>query len=152
GLDDRRDDAGLRDDAAHRADRATPGLLRDLADPQLELRRAGERVAARVHRRRARVRGLAAERDEVTLDAEGAEHDAEGQAQRLEHRALLEVQLEIGRRILELRARVESPVEVDAVRGERIGPENAAGIAPLADLRLVVHRARGGRRAEERAP
>src|SRR3954462_14867007 len=32
GLDDRRDDARLRDDASHRADRSAPDPLRDLAD------------------------------------------------------------------------------------------------------------------------
>ena len=59
GLDDRRDDARLRDDAAHRADRAAADALGDLAELELELRGAGERVAALVHRRRAGVRGLA---------------------------------------------------------------------------------------------
>ena len=80
-----------------------PTRLRDLAELELELRGAGERVAALVHRRRAGVRGLAAERDEVALDAEGAEHDAERQVERLEHRPLLDVELEVRRRVLELR-------------------------------------------------
>ena len=40
-LDDRRDDARLGDDAAHRADCSAAGTLGDLADLQLELRRAG---------------------------------------------------------------------------------------------------------------
>ena len=38
----------------------SPDLARDVADLERELRRAGERVAAHVHRRRAGVRGLAA--------------------------------------------------------------------------------------------
>src|SRR5258706_6739231 len=63
GLDDRRDDAGLRDDAAHRADRALPCPFRDLTDLELESRGARERVAPLVHRRRARMCGLAAEGD-----------------------------------------------------------------------------------------
>ena len=36
--------------------------------------------------------------DPVALDAEGAEHDAEREVQRLEHRPLLDVQLEVGGR------------------------------------------------------
>ena len=77
GLDDRCDDSGLRHDAAHRADRAVPCPLRDLADLELEPRRARERIAALVHRRRARVCSLAAEGDLVPLDAERSEDDAE---------------------------------------------------------------------------
>ena len=54
GLDDRGDDPRLADDAARRAHRAVADLGGDLADLERELRRAGERVAALVHRRRAR--------------------------------------------------------------------------------------------------
>src|SRR6185437_13277185 len=74
-----------------------------------------------VHRRRARVRGLASPGDPVALNAEGAEHDAERQAQRLQHRPLLDVQLEVGDRVLELRPRLGRAIEVDAVGGERVG-------------------------------
>ena len=74
----------------------SPVRARDVADLERELRRAGERVAALVHRRRAGVRRLAAPRDAVALDAERAEHDAERQIERLEHRPLLDVQLEVG--------------------------------------------------------
>ena len=77
----------------------SPTSRRDRPDLERELRRAGERVAALVHRRRAGVRRLAAPRDEVALDAERAEHDAERQVERLEHRALLDVQLEIRGRV-----------------------------------------------------
>src|SRR2546423_1522077 len=79
GPDDRRDDARLGDDAAHRADGAFAGSLGDFPDLELEPRSAGERVAALVHRSGAGVRGLAAERDLVTLDAERAEDDPERQ-------------------------------------------------------------------------
>ena len=85
------------------------------ADVERQLRGAGERVAALVHRRRAGVRRLAAPRDARALDAERAEHDAERQIHRLEHRALLDVQLEVGAGAFELRARLERAVEVDAV-------------------------------------
>ena len=95
---------GLQTTPPRRADGAVAGPLRDLAELERELRGAGERVAALVHRRRAGVRGLAAPGDPVALDAERAEHDAEREVQRLEHRALLDVQLEVGGRVLELRS------------------------------------------------
>src|SRR5207244_4675873 len=103
GLDDGRHDARLRDNTAHRAHGAAAGSLRDLADLELQLRRTGESVATLVHRRRAGMRGLPPERDEVPLDAERAEDDAERQIHRLEHRPLLDVQLEVRRSLLELR-------------------------------------------------
>ena len=55
-----------------------------------------ERVAPVVHRRGAGVRVGAGEAQPVALDAEAAEHDAERQAEPLQHRALLDVQLEVG--------------------------------------------------------
>ena len=78
------------------------------------------------------MRGLAPPRDPVPLDAEGAEHRAERQVHRLEHRALLDVQLEIGRRMLELRARLQGAVEVDAVLAERVGQRHAVAVLELA--------------------
>ena len=74
-LDHRRDDPGLAHDAARRAHGSVAGSLCDLSDLECELRRAGERVAAHIHRRRAGVGGLAAERDLVAFDAERAEDD-----------------------------------------------------------------------------
>ena len=59
---------------------------------------------------------LALPRDQVPLDAEGAEDDPEREVHGLEHRALLDVELEVGDRAVELAARVERAVEVDAVR------------------------------------
>ena len=114
-LHDRGDDPRLRHDAADRAYRAFTGPLRDLADLEFEPRGAGKCIAALVHGRRSRVRGLSAEGDQVTLDTERPEHDAERKVHRLEHRALLDVQLEVGGCALELGARVERRVEVDAV-------------------------------------
>ena len=111
---------GLRDDAARRADRAAADLGGDLADVERELRCAGERVAALVHRRRAGVRRLAAPREARALDAERPEHDAEREVHRLEHRPLLDVQLEVRRGVLELRARGERAVEVHAVLVQRV--------------------------------
>ena len=121
------------------------------AELQRQLRRPGERVTPRVHRRRPGVRGLALPGDEVALDAERAQNDAERQVKRLEHGALLDVQLEVGGCVLELAPGLERAVEVDAVLGERVGQRHAVGVAPLAQLVLVGHRA--GRRAgaEQRA-
>ena len=146
-LDDRGDDARLADDAARRAHRAVPHLGGDRAQLELELRRAGERVAALVHRRRAGVRRLAAPRDEMALDPERAEDDAERQIHRLEHRPLLDVQLEVRGGVRELRARLERAVEVDAVLRERVGQRHAVGVAPRAQLVLIGHRAAPPRRS-----
>ena len=125
--------------------------FRDLADLELELRGSGERVTALVHRRRAGVGGLAAEGDEVALDSEGAEDDTERQVERLEHRPLLDVELEVRRGAFELSSRLESAVEIDAVLGQRVRQGDPVGVAPLAQLVLVAHRAAGRRGAEERA-
>ena len=124
----------------------------DLAQLERELGGAGERVAPLVHRRRAGVRRLAAPGDPVALDAERAEHRAERQVQRLEHRPLLDVQLEVGGRVLELRARLER-----AGRGRR----RARAARRAARRRRGPSAARSsswsaiepgrGRRAEERA-
>ena len=77
-LDDRRDDARLRDDTAHRADRALPGALGDLPDLELESRGTGEGIATLVHRRRARVGRLTAEGHLMPLHAERPQDDAQG--------------------------------------------------------------------------
>ena len=138
-LDDRRDDARPADDAARRAHRAVPHLARDVADRERELGRAGERVAPRVHRRRAGVRRLAAPREPRPLDAEGAEHDSERQAQRLEHRPLLDVQLEIRRRIRQLRTRAPSaPSSVDAERPDGLRQRDPVAILQRRELVLVA--------------
>ncbi len=115
GFDDRRDDAGLRDDAAHRADGTLTRTLCDLADLELEPCSARERVPALVHGCRAGVRSLSAEGHLVALDAKRSQHDTEWQIQRLEHRPLLDVELEVGGGTGELAVRVECRVEVDIV-------------------------------------
>ena len=82
----------------------SPTSRGDLPDLERELRGARERVAALVHRRRPGVRRLAGPRDAMALDAERAEHDAERQVEALEDRSLLDVQLEVGRRVASWRA------------------------------------------------
>ena len=127
-LDDRRDDPRLRDDAAHRADRAAAGRLAisrisssSCAAPASASRRLSIGVEPGV-------RGLAAERDLVALDAERAEHDAERQVHRLEHRALLDVQLEVGRRALELRRARRAPGRGRRRAPQRVGQRDAVGV------------------------
>src|SRR5688572_22756553 len=98
------------------------------------------------------MRGLARPRDAGALDAERAEHDAERQVERLEHRALLDVELEVGRRRPELRVGVEYAIEVDVEPADRVGQRYALAVDELAKLLLVGHRAGGRGRAEQRAP
>ena len=51
----------------------------------------------------------------MALDSERAEDDPERKVHRLEHRPLLDVELEVGGGALELRTRLERAVELDAV-------------------------------------
>jgi hypothetical protein len=97
------------------------------------------------------VRGLAAPDDPVPLDAERAEDDTERQLQRLEHRSLLDVQLEVGGCVRELRPRIERGVEVDAESPDRLGQRRAVGVLQRTQVVLVGHRAGSGRGAEEGA-
>src|SRR5207244_3812632 len=118
---------------------------------ELQLRRSGECVAATLHRRRAGMRRLALEGDEMALDAEGAEDNPQRKAEALEHRALLDVQLEVGGGVLELAPRLDRPVELDAALREDLGQRAAVRVVPLTQLVLVGHRARGGDRPEQAA-
>ena len=151
-LDDRGDDAGSADDVARGADRAAACRERDRTDLERELRGAGQRVPPLVHRRRAGMGGLAVPGDARSLDAEGAEHDPEREPERLEHRSLLDVELEVGTRICELRSRLERMLELDAVRAQGVGECDAVTVDQLRERRLVAHRAGRGRGAEERPP
>jgi hypothetical protein len=91
--------------------------------PELEreLRCSGKRVAALIHRRRARMGRLAAPDDTVTLDPEGSEDSAEREVHGLQHRALLDVQLEVRGGVVQLLSRVDGPVEFHAVSPDRRG-------------------------------
>ncbi len=97
------------------------------------------------------MRVRAREADAVALDAERAEHDAERLVLALEHRALLDVQLEVGDGALELARGVGCAVEVDAVVGERVRQGHAVAIGQAAH-RVRVERACRGARAEQAAP
>ncbi len=93
---------------------------------------------------------LARPRDPRALDAEGAEDDAEREVERLEHRPLLDVELEIRGSASSCDARLERTIEVDVERPDRIGQRDAVAVDELAELVLVGHRAAGGGRAEQR--
>ena len=93
-------------------------------------------------------------RDLVALDAERAEHDAEREIHALQHRALLDVELEVGGRVRELRVGVERAVEVDAVLGQGVLPADPGGVGALPELGLVGHgpaRRRSSRTASGRS-
>jgi hypothetical protein len=64
---------------------------------------------------------------------------------------LLDVQLEIGRGVVELAARLRRADEVDAVLGEASGSSTPSPVRELPQLLLVVHRPGRGARAEQAA-
>ncbi len=115
---DRGHDAGLRVGPARGRHAAVPD--RRVAHREREARRGEERVAAMRHRRRAGMRGLTAEDHAVALDADRAEDRPDGQAEPLEHRALLDVQLEVGAHVSQAAARGRRAVELDAVLGDDV--------------------------------
>jgi signal transduction histidine kinase len=61
------------------------------------------------------VRRLPAPNHAVPLDTESAEYGSEREIHRLEHRPLLDVELQVGGSVLELTLRVGRAIEVDAV-------------------------------------
>ena len=153
GLDDRRHDPRPADDAARRADGAVARRARrssrissaSFAAPASASRRLsiGVEPACAAWPRPG---------DPPALDAERAEHGAEREVQRLEHRPLLDVELEVGGRALELRARLERAVEVDAVRARarRAARRRRGRSAARSSSWSAIEPRRGGR-AEERA-
>jgi hypothetical protein len=96
------------------------------------------------------VRRLAGEDHRVALDAERAEHGGGRLGARLEHRALLDVQLEVRAGAVQPRARLGSPVEVDVEARDDVLQPLAVAVAQVAHG-VGVERPRAGRRAEQRA-
>ena len=74
-----------------------------------------------------------------------------GRSERLEHRALLDVQLEVGGRALELGPRVERRSRSTPCAASASGSAMPSRVGELPQLVLVGHRARGCARAEEPA-
>jgi hypothetical protein len=123
----------------------------DLADGPAPPAPPRERVAAQVHGRRAGVRRLPREAHEVALVAERAA-DRRRQPPRVEqHRALLDVQLEVSEDAVEPRGGRAGAVEVDAAGRERVLQPHAVAVAQVADV-VGVELARDGRRAEQASP
>jgi hypothetical protein len=82
---------------------------------------------------------LPAEGDLVALDPECAEHHAERDVHRLEHGALLDVELQVGGGALELSAGVDGGIEVDSLAREHLGQRVAVCVPAGSELVLVGH-------------
>jgi hypothetical protein len=96
------------------------------------------------------MRVRAGEAHAVALHAERPEHDAERQVELLEHRPLLDVQLEVGGGAAQPLARLAHPVELDAVSGQRVRQCRPVAVGQAAH-RVGVERARAGARAHQAA-
>ena len=112
-------------------------LLRDLAERQRALRGGQERVAAHRDWRRSRMRRLADESQQVTLDAERA--DARRRSDLFidfEHRALFDMQLEVRLGVdgLQELLRFVHARELDAVLAQRIDQRHAGLVDEVFDL------------------
>ena len=123
---------------------------RSIAHREREARGGQEGVAPVRHRGRAGVRRLAAEDHAVALDADGAEHRSDRQTEALEHRPLLDVQLEVGAHVAESAPAVARAVELDAVRADRVLEADSVGIREVAH-RVGIERPAGRGGAEEAA-
>ena len=119
-LDDARDDARFGRAGANGANAvaAAPG---DFVNLGTHLRGGEEGVFAAIHRRAAGVRGLSVESDRVPLDAERPEHRAEREIEIEQHRALLNVEFEIRGGVGEFGAARAHIFKVDVVFAQRIG-------------------------------
>ena len=87
-------------------------------------------------------------RDRVPFDAERAEHGAEREVEVEEHRPLLDVELEVGRRRRSLAAALLDPLEVDADVPQRVRQADALLVDEPPRL-VEVEVAGAGRGAEE---
>ena len=84
----------------------------------------------------------------MPLHPEGPEHRTERQVQVQQHRALLDVQLQVGRGVIQLDPAVLHFLEVNAHRLERVGQRDALLVPQPARLGQV-ERPRARRRAEQ---
>jgi hypothetical protein len=142
-------DVGLLAQDAGRAHAAVaPG---DLLDGQRGGGGGQAGVAAQVHRCGAGVGGLAGEAEAVALVADRPAHRGDGDALGLQHRALLDVELQVGAQPLAASLRLADAVEVDAVLGDHLAQHAAVRVAQLA-RRRGVQGARHGRASEQAAP
>ena len=68
----------------------------------------------------------------MTLDPERSQDRAEREIERLENGSLLDVELEVRRRRLQLASSLERTVEVDVVLAERVRKGDAVPVTKLA--------------------
>ena len=127
-----RDDARRAGGGADRADAVV--AQRDLAQLERGSRGREKRVAPLADGRRAGVRGLAGEVRPEALDADGAEHRADGEALGLEHRALLDVQLQVGAGAVQAVAGREHAADLDAVGAQYVFEALSVAIAQVGEL------------------
>ena len=80
------------------------------------------------------MRSLANERDQVALDADGAADRRREAGAVEEHRALLDVQLEICEGAVQPAGGGGRAVKVDAARGEAVGQRDATGVLQPANV------------------
>src|SRR5581483_2466419 len=152
------DDAGIDLDRADGADDAAfvhrRVLARRLLDVGDKIGGGRERVLAHVHRRRARVVGLSGEDYAQPRRRGDRGHDADLLAFRFEHRALLDVQLEIGFDRFGIALKAGQAVAVDAEAREdfaELGAARVDGVGEIFHLHLAGDEARAERRKAEAA-
>ena len=112
-------------------------------------------VLAAVHRRRARVARATREDDLRAPHAEAAVHRAARRALVVEHGSLLDVQLGVGDRAVELSRGARHLRDGDAVVGQRVGQPDAVRVAQLArgvDVEQPARRRRPEQRVAEARP
>jgi hypothetical protein len=115
-----------------------------LADRERGLRGGHEAVVPHRHRRRAGVGGLAREHHKVPLHAECPEHGRGRLTLALEHRALLDVALDVRASPAQLGARFAGALEVDVVAGDHVLEALAVAIAQVAHLVRLERAGAGG--------
>jgi hypothetical protein len=122
----------------------------DLLDRERGLRSGHEGVAAQFHRGGAGVRGLAREDRQMALHAERAEHRGRGLAAALQHRSLLDVQLQIRAGAAQLGVRLVRAIQLHPVARDHVLEPLAVAVAQVAHL-VDVERPGAGRGAEQAA-
>ncbi len=142
------DDAGVELDHARGPDSAAVdgGAL----DRERGLGRRQAGVPADVHRRGSRVRRLAGEGQQLALDAGAAGDRGARQSLGLEHRALLDVQLQVAAEALQAPAGLERPLEGDAVVREHLADRPAVAVGQRREG-VRIETAGEGRAAEQAA-
>ena len=120
----------------------------DRFDREHALGRGRERVAAQCHRHGARVAGDAGHLDVEAIAAVDRRHDADRQPRRLEHRSLLDVELDVGEHVARGERGVADARGIEAERAHRVAQRHAVAARPVEQR--AVERAGDRARAEQR--